>query len=266
MNKQHSRIEPAQGELRIPVGLPADFVPTESGGLTAAQAARRAEAGQANRQTRDPGKSTGQIVAENLFTLFNLLNFALAICLALVGSWRNMLFLGVVFSNTLIGTVQSIRARQTLNKLRLLQTRNAHPIRDGQEVECPPDELVLGDLVVLRAGEQLPADAIVREGRCAADESLLTGESEPVVRQESDWLMSGSFLTEGKVTAQLAAVGDDSYAAQLMRSARVIRTPKSELMTELNRLVSLVSRILVPIGILLFCREYFLQCPRPWPR
>lgn len=259
MNKQQSRIEPAQGELRIPVGLPADFVPTESGGLTAAQAARRAEAGQANRQTRDPGKSTGQIVAENLFTLFNLLNFALAICLALVGSWRNMLFLGVVFSNTLIGTVQSIRARQTLNKLRLLQTRNAHPIRDGQEVECPPDELVLGDLVVLRAGEQLPADAIVREGRCAADESLLTGESEPVVRQESDWLMSGSFLTEGKVTAQLAAVGDDSYAARLMRSARVIRTPKSELMTELNRLVSLVSRILVPIGILLFCREYFLQ-------
>ena len=259
MNKQHSRIEPAQGELRIPVGLPADFVPTESGGLTAAQAARRAEAGQANRQTRDPGKSTGQIVAENLFTLFNLLNFALAICLALVGSWRNMLFLGVVFSNTLIGTVQSIRARQTLNKLRLLQTRNAHPIRDGQEIECPPEELVLGDLVVLRAGEQLPADAIVREGRCAADESLLTGESEPVVRQEGDWLMSGSFLTEGKVTAQLAAVGDDSYAAQLMRSARVIRTPKSELMTELNRLVSLVSRILVPIGILLFCREYFLQ-------
>ncbi len=259
MNKQQSRIEPAQGELRIPVGLPADFVPTESGGLTAAQAARRAEAGQANRQTRDSGKSTGQIVAENLFTLFNLLNFALAICLALVGSWRNMLFLGVVFSNTLIGTVQSIRARQTLNKLRLLQTRNAHPIRDGQEIECPPDELVLGDLVVLRAGEQLPADAIVREGRCAADESLLTGESEPVVRQESDWLMSGSFLTEGKVTAQLAAVGDDSYAARLMRSARVIRTPKSELMTELNRLVSLVSRILVPIGILLFCREYFLQ-------
>ena len=259
MNKQQSRIEPAQGELRIPVGLPADFVPTESGGLTAAQAARRAEAGQANRQTRDPGKSTGQIVAENLFTLFNLLNFALAICLALVGSWRNMLFLGVVFSNTLIGTVQSIRARQTLNKLRLLQTRNAHPIRDGQEIECPPEELVLGDLVVLRAGEQLPADAIVREGRCAADESLLTGESEPVVRQEGDWLMSGSFLTEGKVTAQLAAVGDDSYAARLMRSARVIRTPKSELMTELNRLVSLVSRILVPIGILLFCREYFLQ-------
>ena len=259
MNKQQSRIEPAQGELRIPVGLPADFVPTESGGLTAVQAARRAEAGQANRQTRDPGKSTGQIVAENLFTLFNLLNFALAICLALVGSWRNMLFLGVVFSNTLIGTVQSIRARQTLNKLRLLQTRNAHPIRDGQEIECPPDELVLGDLVVLRAGEQLPADAIVREGRCAADESLLTGESEPVVRQEGDWLMSGSFLTEGKVTAQLAAVGDDSYAARLMRSARVIRTPKSELMTELNRLVSLVSRILVPIGILLFCREYFLQ-------
>ena len=151
-------------ELVIPAGLPEDFVPTPEGGLTRQEAEKRLAGGLGNRQTAEPGKSVGQIVAQNLFTLFNLLNFALAICLALVGSWRNMLFLGVVFSNTLIGTVQELRARHMLNQLRLLQVRPAHPIRDGQETECPPDALVLGDLVVFRQGDQLPADAIVRSG------------------------------------------------------------------------------------------------------
>lgn len=250
---------PVPEGLVLPSGLPEDWSPTPASGLSAAEAAARLEAGQGNRQTADPGKSVGQILAENLFTLFNLLNFALALCLALVGSWRNMLFLGVVFSNTLIGTVQSLRARSMLNRLRLLQEKPAHPIRDGSETDCPPQDLVLGDLAVFRAGDQIPADAVVRFGSCAADESLLTGESEPVIRREADWLMSGSFLTEGKVTAQLAAVGDRAYAARLLRDARRIRSPKSELMTELNRLVAWVSRILVPLGLLLFAREFFLR-------
>ena len=246
-------------ELVIPSGLPEDFVQTPDGGLSVKEAARQLASGLGNQQTEEPGKSVGQIVAANLFTPFNLLNFALAVCLALVGSWRNMLFLGVVFSNTLIGTVQELRARKMLRQLRLLQVHNAHPLRDGVEQECPPDALVLGDLVVFRQGDQLPADAIIRSGACAADESLLTGESDPVSRRAGDWLMSGSFLTEGKVTAQLAAVGDSAYAARLMHSARQIRSPKSELMTELNKLVSLVSKLLIPIGLLLFCREYFLD-------
>ena len=250
---------PPSRSLSLPTGLPDDWRPTPPEGLSAAEAAARAEAGQANRQSAEPGKSVPQIVRENLFTLFNLLNFALAFCLALVGSWRNMLFLGVVFSNTLIGTIQSLRARAMLKKLRLLQEKPCHPIRDGKETACPPAELVLGDLAVFRAGDQLPADAIVREGSCAADESLLTGESDPIRRAEGDWLMSGSFLTEGKVTAQLAAVGDESYAARLMGDARRIRSPKSELMTDLNRLVSWISRGLVPLGILLFLREYLTR-------
>ena len=244
--------------LQLPKGLPEGWTPTPPEGLTSAEAAARLEAGQSNRQTAEPGKSVGQIVAENLFTLFNFLNFALAFCLALVGSWRNMLFLGVVFSNTLIGTVQSLRARAMIDRLRLMQEKPAHPIRDGAETDCPPADLVLGDLTVFRAGDQIPADAIVRFGSCAADESLLTGESDPVLHGEGDWLMSGSFLTEGKVTAQLAAVGDAAYAARLMRDAKRIKAPKSELMTELNRLVSWVSRLLVPLGILLFLKQYFL--------
>ena len=245
--------------LVLPQGLPEGWVPTAEAGLSAAEAAARIEAGQANRQTVQPGKTVPQIVWENLFTLFNLLNFALALCLALVGSWRNMLFLGVVFSNTLIGTVQSLRARAMLNQLRLLQERPCHPIRDGTETDCPPTDLVLGDLVVFRAGDQLPADAVIRFGSCAADESLLTGESDPIQRGPGDWLMSGSFLTEGKVTAQLAAVGDESYAARLMGDARRIRSPKSELLTDLNRLVKWISRFLIPLGLLLFLREFLTR-------
>ena len=248
-----------QRSLSLPTGLPEGWVPTPAEGLSPAEAAARAERGQANRQSAQPGKSVPQIVGENLFTLFNLLNFALALCLALVGSWRNMLFLGVVFSNTLIGTVQALRAKSMLNQLRLLQEKPCHPIRGGQETDCPPSELVLGDLVVFRAGDQLPADAVVREGSCAADESLLTGESDPMHRGPGDWLMSGSFLTEGKVTAQLAAVGDESYAARLMGDARRIRSPRSELMTDLNRLVRWISRLLVPLGLLLFLREFLTR-------
>ena len=242
-------------------GRPAS-APTPPEGLTTSEAARRAAAGQGNRQTAEKGKSTGRILADNLFTPFNLLNFALAACLALVGSWRNMLFLGVVFSNTLIGTVQALRARATLNKLRLLEVRPVRVIRDGQEKKLPPDELVLGDLAVFSAGDQLPADAVIASGLCAADESLLTGESESVVHRQGDTLMSGSFLTEGRVTAQLTAVGDDCYAARLMKEAKRIRSPRSELMTQLNRLVSLVSKLLIPIGILLFLEQvYILKTP-----
>ena len=114
----------ANAALQIPTAPPPNTVPTPKEGLTQAEAANRAAAGQNNRQTADPGKSVPRIVADNLFTLFNLLNFALAFCLALVGSWKNMLFLGVVFSNTLIGTVQELRARAMLNKLRLLEVRD----------------------------------------------------------------------------------------------------------------------------------------------
>lgn len=249
----------ANAALQIPSAPPKDTVPTPPEGLTNAEAARRAAAGQSNRQSAEPGKSVPRIVADNLFTLFNLLNFALAFCLALVGSWKNMLFLGVVFSNTLIGTVQELRARAMLNKLRLLEVREARVIRDGKEQKCAPDELVLDDLAIFSAGDQLPADAMIAEGVCAADESLLTGESEPVTHKPGDLLMSGSFLTEGRVTAQLIAVGDDSYAARLMKEAKRIKSPKSELMTELNKLVSLVSKLLVPIGVLLFLQQVFLQ-------
>ena len=234
---KRSAAQPHTETLHIPTAPPAGTVLTPQNGLSEAEAAARAAAGQGNRQSEEPGKSIARIVADNLFTLFNLLNFALAACLALVSSW---------LSNTVIGTVQELRARAMLKKLQLLEDRSVCVIREGREGRRAPEELVNGDLVVFRMGDQVPADALIREGACAADESLLTGECEPVAHREGELLMSGSFLTEGRVTAQLIAVGDESYAARLMRDAKRIRSPKSELMTELNRLVSLVSKLLSP--------------------
>ena len=240
--------------LNIPNKLPDDFIPTPSTGLTDEEASHR----KPNVSHHRPDKSTLQILAENLFTPFNGLNAALALCLALVASWRNMLFLGVVVSNTLIGTIQELRARATIRRLSLLNAPTAHVRRNGIERTCVPEELVEGDLIILRAGDQIPADAIVTEGAGSANESLLTGESTPIRKHDGDWLLSGSYLLEGTVTAQLIRVGDDSYAARLTRSAKEIRRPKSVLMTEVNKLIRLVSAALLPIGVLLFCKQYFL--------
>lgn len=248
-----------QDELNIPQGLPEGFAPTPQGGLTQEEVIRRRDAGQSNASKADEGKTLGQIICENLFTLFNLLNLALAAALLAVGSYRNMLFMGVVLSNTLIGTVQELRARHTIRKLQVLNAPNVRVMRDGQEQTCKPEELVLGDVVILSAGDQVCADAIVLEGDGAANESLLTGESTPVPKHDTDWLMSGSYVVEGRFVAQLQRVGDDSYANQLTRSAKKIKRPHSALMNDLNKLLKLVSAILLPLGLLLFCKQYFLS-------
>lgn len=240
--------------LHIPCGSPENFLTTDPSGLTDEQAASRPR----NQMTSRPDLSTPQIVLKNLLTLFNLLNIALAVCLALVGSWRNMLFLGVVVSNLAIGTIQELRARRTIRKLQLLNAPTAHVLRSGQERACQPDMLVEGDLVILRAGDQVTADAIIREGSGAADESLLTGESDAVTKRPGDWLMSGSYVAEGRLVAQLVHVGDDCYAARLTKAAKEIRRAKSSLMTDLNRLIRWVSFILVPAGLLLFLKQRFV--------
>lgn len=247
-----------QDELNIPQGLPEGFTPTPQDGLTQEEVIRRRDAGQSNASKADEGKTLGQIICENLFTLFNLLNLALAAALLAVGSYRNMLFMGVVLSNTLIGTVQELRARHTIRKLQVLNAPNVRVMRDGQEQTCKPEELVLGDVVILSAGDQVCADAIVLEGDGAANESLLTGESTPVPKHGTDWLMSGSYVVEGRFVAQLQRVGDDSYANRLTRSAKKIKRPHSALMNDLNKLLELVSAILLPLGLLLFCKQYFL--------
>ena len=258
--------EPGMGDertekvsLRLPSELPAGFAVTASGGLSAAEAARRKENGQANVIHGETGKPIRRIITDNVFSFFNLLNFGLAACLLLVGSYRNLLFLGIVILNTMISIIQEIRAKRTIERLKLLNAPRVCVLRDGQEVTLTPEETVAGDLVVLRAGDQVVADAVVTEGSGSAMESLLTGESNPIRKEKDSWLYSGSYITEGKLTAQLVYVGDESYAGRLTEETRRAGRGRSGLMNEVERLIRWDTMVLVPLGILLLLDHYFLQ-------
>ncbi|MDD3409974.1 MAG: HAD-IC family P-type ATPase [Eubacteriales bacterium] len=227
-------------------------------GLTSARAEELRRQGRGNAPAKNADGGVWTIVRRNVFTLFNLLNIALAVLLVLVGSYRNLLFLGVVVSNALIGLVQELRAKRTHDRLRLLSEGKITALRDGRETLLAPEALVLGDVVILRRGDQTPADAEVIEGAAELNESLLTGESEPVAKQAGDTLLSGSFLTEGTVTARLTAVGAESFAGRLQQSARRVKRPTSELMTQLRAILRVVSIALVPIGAALYCKQRFV--------
>ncbi|MBE5801732.1 MAG: HAD family hydrolase [Clostridiales bacterium] len=228
---------------------------TEQLGLSSAEAAQRMKAGKHNEMNRSKEGGVGTILRRNLLTLFNLLNMALAAALIAVGSYRNMLFLGVVVSNALIGTVQEWRAKRTHDRLTLLSESTIRVYRDGVITELPSRELVLDDVVCLSRGEQVPADGIVLEGSADVDESLLTGESVSVSKAAKDGLYAGSYLKSGSVKARLTAVGADSYAGRLQLAARKVKHEESRLMKELRWLIRWVSLLILPVGALLFWKQ-----------
>ena len=244
-----------ESELKLPSEWPEDFTYTEDGGLTQEQAEERFRNGRGNVLDDDQGKSIRKILFDNIFTLFNFLNFGLAACLFLVGSYRNMLFIAIIITNILIGTIQEYRAQKTIRELQLLNAPDVHVLRGGQEVVLKPEETVQGDLCVFRAGDQVIADAVVISGAGAAMESLLTGESDAVPKQTNSWLYSGSYIAEGKMTAQLVYVANESYLGRLNREAKKTARPGSRLMEELNRLICFDTMLLVPLGVLLFLKE-----------
>ncbi len=246
-------------DLILPSELPDDFVFTEVSGLTSAEAEKNAASGLSNRMSSTGEKTIPQILFSHVFTLFNLLNFALGLCLLLVGSYRNMLFLFVIIANILIGALQEYRAQKTIAALKLLNAPSVHVLRDGQEKAVSSDEAVRGDLVILRGGDQVVADAVVIDGYGAAMESLLTGESNAVHKEVNSWLYSGSYIVEGRMTAQLVYVGDESYAGRLTAEAKKDARPESRLMVDLKKLIRFDSMILVPLGILLFLKQFLLN-------
>ena len=248
-----------ENELKLPEKWPEDFTYTDEGGLTPEQAEERMRAGCGNVMDNDQGKSLKKILFDNIFTFFNFLNFALAACLLLVGSYRNMLFITIIITNILIGTIQEYRAQKTIRELQLLNAPDVHVLRGGQEVVLHPEETVRGDLAVFRAGDQIVADAVIISGNGSAMESLLTGESDPVPKQVNSWLYSGSYVVEGKMTAQLVYVANESYLGRLNREAKKTARPGSRLMEELNRLIRFDTFLLVPLGVLLFLKQLVLN-------
>ena len=225
-------------------------------GLTQEEVRAHREQGRTNTMPRRTEGGVADILRRNVLTLFNLLNLCLAGLLLWVGSHRDMLFLGVVLSNTLIGTIQELRAKRTHDRLQLLSEGRVRVMRDGVECRLSPQELVLDDVVLLSRGDQIPADATVLSGAGEADESLLTGESAPVSKAAGDTLYSGSFLVSGSVAARLTAVGADSYAGQLQLSSRRVKRAQSELMRDMRRIIRWVSVLIVPIGAAMFSRQY----------
>ncbi|MEL7603981.1 MAG: HAD-IC family P-type ATPase, partial [Bacillota bacterium] len=236
---------------------PQRFMPDAAYGLTARQVRDREEAGLVNEQPPRVSKPLAQILRDNICTFFNALNAGIFVSLLLVKSYANMLFMGVVLSNLLIGVVQELRAKRAVEKLSVLSVPTATVIRGGREEEISTERIVLDDVVCLGPGKQIPTDAVVLSGAAEIDESLLTGESDPQLRQAGDRLLSGSFIVSGSVCARADSVGAQSYAARLAQEARRYRRFDSELMRALRRIIRFCGSIVLPLGALLFLRAYF---------
>ena len=231
-----------------------------SEGLSAEQVAEYRENGWTNRAVEPPSKTTAEIVKSNVCTYFNLIFLIIAIFLILAGSFRDLTFLPVIIANTLIGIVQEIKAKKTLEKLSVLNAPKATAIRDGAEVTLAAEDLVLDDIVVFTAGKQICADAVVLEGEVQVNESLLTGESDEITKRPGDELMSGSFIVSGSCKSRLTQVGEDSYISRLTLEAKAMKEgEQSEMIRSLNKLVKVVGILIIPIGLLLFGQQFFVS-------
>lgn len=218
-------------------------------GLSAADVAERVAAGLTNATTVRTSRTVGEIVRANVFTVFNGLLAALFVLVLTTGHWQNGLFGGVVVANAAIGIVQELRAKRTLDRLAVLNAPRARVLRQGGELELPVADVVRDDLLVLVAGDQVPADGVVRSSTgLSIDEALLTGESEPVAKAAGDEVRSGSIVVAGRGCAQAMAVGDESYAARLATEARRFTTTFSELVHGTNRLLRWISIMLLVVG------------------
>lgn len=232
--------------------------PPAEQGLSSAQVKERLAAGLSNVSSVSGGRSAWEIIKDNLFTFFNLIFAVLAVLLIIAGSYKSLTFLPVVIANIVIGTVQELRAKKTLDQLSLLNEPKAKAVRDGAVVDLPAEQLVLDDIAVFGQGSQICADAVVKSGEVSVNESLITGETAEIKKKPGDELFSGSFVVSGECRARLDKVGDDSYAARLTVMAKATEhKERSEMMRVLNRIVGAVGIIIIPVGIALFCQQYF---------
>ena len=244
-------------ERRLPT---TRYNPEYKKGLTSQQVQEHRLHGWTNKAVEPPSKTTKEIVHENVFTYFNLIFVVLAVLLCLVGSFRDLTFLPVIIANTLIGIIQEIRAKQVLDKLTMLNAPRASVVRDGKRTVINAEDLVVDDIVIFKAGDQVCADAEVSAGEVQVNESLLTGEADEITKRKGDKLMSGSFIVSGQCHARLEKVGEDSYISKLTLQAKAMQSKEqSEMIRSLDKLVKCVGVAIIPIGIVLFSQAFFIQ-------
>lgn len=229
-------------------------------GLTDEEVRQRVEEGLTNRADISTDKTTKEIVISNVFTYFNLIFLVITILLIMVGSFRNLTFLPIIIGNTVIGIVQEIRAKKTLEKMSLLNAPHADVIRNGSVKQISTEGLVKDDVILLTAGKQICADAVVISGNIQVNESLLTGEADEVEKTEGSTLMSGSFVVSGECYARLEKVGNESYISKLSLEAKSMGDKEqSEMIRSINLIVKWVGIVIIPIGLILFWQSHFVN-------
>ena len=226
--------------------------PDPSQGLTEEQVQERFARGMNNVQPNVVSKSYLGIFRSNVLTLFNFINFVLAALIFVFGELKNMLFIGVVTVNIIVGVVQEIRSKKVLEKMSLIAAPHVDLVRGGKVVQSEISDIVIDDIMILKQGMQIPSDSIVVEGQCEVNESLLTGEQDDVHKQNGDFLYSGSFVQAGECKARVTAVGEDNFTSKLMAEAKKFKKPKSELMRSINWIIRIVTIAIFPLGLLMF--------------
>ncbi len=228
-------------------------------GLTTEEVESRKRKNLINYDTTVPTKSVKQIICSNIFTLFNFLNFALAFALLCVGSIKNLMFLGVVFCNIVISIIQELNAKRTIDKLSVIAATKSKVVRNGKIEEIANHEIVMDDVLYLSLGNQIVTDSVILYGTVEVNESFITGESVPVLKNAGDELRSGSFIVSGTVYAKVIHVGIDNYTAKISAEAHYIKHVNSVLMNSLKKIIKMISISIIPIGVILFLRQLGIE-------
>lgn len=245
--KKHTRVQTgANGELCFQ-------------GLTQAEVEARIADGQVNVIQDSSNRSVKDIVMGNTLTFFNFINIVLLALVLSVRSYKNMLFIFIIIANTLIGIFQEIKAKITLDKLKILTVSHVDVIRDGVKKSITVSELVKDDVILLKSGGQIPADGVILDGEVDVNESLLTGESDSIHKTCGSKVLSGSFVTSGKAMCLLTEVGHDCYMEKLSSEAKQFKRYKTELQRNLDTILKFISIIIVPLGIILFAKQYWIS-------
>ena len=227
-------------------------------GLTNEQVQERIAEGKVNANENPNTRTYKQIIRENTLTFFNFLNLVLLVLVLCVRSYKNSMFMGIILINTVIGIIQEVRAKKTIDKLAILTESKTVVLREGKKWNISTEKLVIDDLIFLKTGDQVPADVKILEGSVEVNESLLTGESDNLAKNPGDELFSGSFVTSGEACCQVIHVGKDNYASQITSEAKEFKRHNSELRNSLNAILKVISIIIVPLGAMLFYKQYYI--------
>lgn len=228
-------------------------------GLTSEEVKERIEKGQVNSSNTNNLKSNWQIVRDNVCTLFNLFNLIIAIALACVHAYTNMVFILIIIVNVLIGIIQEIHGKNLVKQLSILTTAKTKVIRDGEEKELNINEIVVDDVILLAQGDQIPSDAFVIDGEVEVNEALLTGESDTILKKKEDKLLSGSYVVSGKCYAKIEKVGDDNFANQIINATKKHKKVNSELLNSMKKVTNFTSFVIIPAGVILFVQAYVFR-------